>query len=52
MQAMSFWSGWPVVLALSVELETAVWSSWWLDMLADIASEDLVVRIVGGHVDE
>ena len=46
MQAISSWSGWPVVLALSVELGTAAWFSWWAGELANIEPEHLEVECI------
>ena len=45
-QAMSFWSGWPVELVLPAERATALWFSWWADALADIHPEHLHVEFV------
>lgn len=45
-QGTPFWCVWPVVLALSAVPPRVVWVSWWLDVLADIPSERLAVRVV------
>jgi|GEM_PF-2537844 len=46
MQAIALWSGWPVALALSVELGTAAWFSWWTDALAGVEPEHVQVEYV------
>jgi len=45
-QAISFWSGWPVALVLPAEVETDLWFSRWADALADILPEHLHVEYV------
>jgi len=46
MWMMAYWSGWPVELALSVDLETAGWCEWWADVLAGVHPEHLRLRFV------
>ena len=46
MQALCFWSGWPVELVLPAEVATVAWFSWWGGALADIAPEHLELRCV------
>jgi hypothetical protein len=46
MRAVSFWSGWPVSLALPVEVATVAWFEQWADGLADIPEDHLQMRLV------
>ena len=41
---LSFWSGWPVVLVLSVDLATAGWCEIWSDALRDVHEHHLEIR--------
>jgi len=41
---LSFWSGWPVVLALSVESETGGWCELWTESVKDIPERHLDLR--------
>lgn len=46
MGKMSFFSGYPVECALSVDKETAGWCEWWIDRLAVIPGHLLDVRFI------
>ena len=41
---LSFWSGWPVALALSVDEATASWCDVWSDALRDVPEHHLEIR--------
>ena len=42
--ALTLWSGWPVVVALSVAPDTAAWCESWVAALQDIPERHLDVR--------
>lgn len=46
MERMSFFSGYPVECALSVDKEEAGWCEWWTDRLAVIPGHLLDVRFI------
>jgi hypothetical protein len=46
MQALCFWSGWPVEPVSPAEVETVVWFEWWGGTLADIRPEHLQLRCI------
>lgn len=43
---LTFWSGWPVALALFVGCETASWCEAWADSLQGIPERHLEIRFV------
>jgi hypothetical protein len=43
---LSFWSGWPVKLVLSAEVETADWLECWTDALTEIPEDHLELRFI------
>jgi hypothetical protein len=43
-KGLAFWSGWPVLCVLSVDMKAASWCEWWTEKLADIAAHHLEVR--------
>jgi len=42
---LSFWSGWPVVLALRAEVATAGWFEYWCDAVSGIPARHLELRV-------
>ena len=44
-QALAFWSGWPVSCVLCVDREAGGWCEWWTDRLADMPERHLELRI-------
>lgn len=44
---LSFWSGWPVELVLSVDEATAAWCDVWIDALRDVPEHHLEIRLAG-----
>jgi len=49
-RALSFWSGYPVACALSVEGQAVGWCGWWLDHLALIPAHHLELQCVRATV--
>jgi hypothetical protein len=44
LRMLSFWSGWPVTVALSVEADAAGWCEWWTDALCAVPEGQVEVR--------
>jgi hypothetical protein len=47
---LPIWSGWPVTVALSVEVDAAGWCEWWTDALCAVPEGQLEVRFELGPV--